>query len=184
VRIGGPVRGRTAHVAGASIAAVGRRIAIAALVVAGVVAGAFYLGDDGGRFASSPVQSSRPVAAAGETLTATFSICGTGRRTDCVVDGDTFWFRGEKVRLLDIDAPEVSPPRCRREAELSDAATRRLQTLLNAGPFTLTAGARDQDQYGRKLRTVSRGGLSIGEVLVAEGLARRWNGPRRSWCDG
>jgi endonuclease YncB( thermonuclease family) len=57
-----------------------------------------------------------------------------------------------------------------------------LQALLNAGPFTLVAATRDQDQYGRKLRTVSRGGRSLGDVLVAEGLARRWNGPRGSWC--
>ena len=27
---------------------------------------------------------------------------------------------------------------------------------------------------------VTRGG----DVLVAEGLARRWNGPRQSWCGG
>ncbi len=124
-----------------------------------------------------------PAVAAGQTFAATFSICGAGRRTDCVVDGDTFWFRGEKIRIADIDAPEVSPPRCQREADLGESATRRLQALLNAGPFTLVAGARDQDQYGRKLRNVLRGGRSIGEVLIAEGLARCWNGPRRSWCD-
>ncbi|MGB3272944.1 MAG: thermonuclease family protein [Xanthobacteraceae bacterium] len=135
--------------------------------------------------ASAPVQSARPPApTASQTFTATFSICGAGRRINCVVDGDTFWFRGEKIRFVDIDAPELSPPRCEREAELGEAATRRLQTLLNAGPFTLATGARDQDRYGRKLRTVLRGGHSVGEMLIAEGLARRWSGPRRSWCDG
>jgi hypothetical protein len=29
---------------------------------------------------------------------------------------------------------------------------------------------------------VRRDGRSLGERLVAEGLARRWDGARRSWC--
>ena len=47
----------------------------------------------------------------------------------------------------------------------------------------MVTGLRDEDQYGRKLRMVTRDGRSIGEVLVGEGLARRWEGSRRSWCD-
>jgi endonuclease YncB( thermonuclease family) len=39
-----------------------------------------------------------------------------------VVDGDTFWFRGEKIRIADIDTPELSPPRCERERERGLAA--------------------------------------------------------------
>lgn len=159
---------------------VGGRLAIAALVVSAIVAWAFSDRDSSSPEASMPRASATP----GQTVAVMFSICGAGRRIDCVVDGDTFWFRGEKIRIADIDAPEVSTPRCRREAELGDAATQRLRALLNAASFTLVTGARDQDQYGRKLRIVSRGGRSIGETLVDEGLARRWNGPRRSWCDG
>lgn len=159
---------------------VGGRLAIAALVVSAIVAWAFSDRDRSSPEASMP----RASATFGQTVAVMFSICGAGRRIDCVVDGDTFWFRGEKIRIADIDAPEVSTPRCRREAELGDAATQRLRALLNAAPFTLVTGGRDQDQYGRKLRIVSRGGRSIGEALVDEGLARRWNGPRRSWCDG
>ena len=41
---------------------------------------------------------------------------------------------------------------------------------------------RDQDRYGRKLRIVTRGGESLGEMLVAEGLAREWTGRREPWC--
>jgi endonuclease YncB( thermonuclease family) len=32
------------------------------------------------------------------------------------------------------------------------------------------------------LRTVTRGGKSLGEILVAEGLAERWSGKRGDWC--
>jgi endonuclease YncB( thermonuclease family) len=117
-----------------------------------------------------------------DTLAASFSYCAGGIRRNCVVDGDTFWFRGEKIRIADIDAPELSPPRCLHEAQLGEAAKRRLLRLLNEGPFSLSTGVRDADPYGRKLRTVSRHGTSLGDVLVGEGLARPWTGSRRSWC--
>ena len=29
---------------------------------------------------------------------------------------------------------------------------------------------------------VTRGGASVGDMLVGEGLARRWEGQRRPWC--
>jgi micrococcal nuclease len=99
-----------------------------------------------------------------------------------VIDGDTFWYRGEKIRVADINAPETSKPHCAAEAALGGQATRRLADLLNAGPFTLEAGEREIDRYGRTLRTVTRGGESLGGELVAEGLAERWKGYRGDWC--
>jgi micrococcal nuclease len=41
---------------------------------------------------------------------------------------------------------------------------------------------RDEDRYGRKLRVVVRDGRSIGDMLVAEGLARAWTGRREPRC--
>ena len=111
-----------------------------------------------------------------------FSLCGAGSRVNCVVDGDTFYFRGEKIRVADINTPEVSEPKCAVEARLGAAATRRFQSLLNAGPIELRRGARDEDRYGRKLRTVHRNGRSLGDALVAEGLAHPWRGRKEDWC--
>jgi endonuclease YncB( thermonuclease family) len=56
--------------------------------------------------------------------------------------------------------------------------------LLAAGPFELHAlgDGRDEDRYGRKLRIVTRNGRSLGDMLVAEGLARTWTGRREPWC--
>jgi endonuclease YncB( thermonuclease family) len=100
-----------------------------------------------------------------------------------IVDGDTFWVGGDKIRIADIDTPETHPPRCAHEAELGERATRRLAALLAEGPFDLQPiGGRDTDQYGRKLRIVTRGGRSLGDQLVAEGLARTWTGRREPWC--
>lgn len=111
-----------------------------------------------------------------------FVICHSGGGTDCVVDGDTVWVDGEKIRVADIDAPETHPPRCPYEADLGDRATRRLAELVNVGPFELKVLDRDVDRYGRKLRVLVRDGRSLGDQLVAEGLARTWEGRRRPWC--
>lgn len=112
-----------------------------------------------------------------------FSICGSGQRITCVVDGDTFWFRGEKIRIADIDTPELSPPRCERERKRGLAAKQRLLDILNSGPLSFKTTARDEDRFGRKLRMVYRDRRSVGDILVAEGLARKWQGSRLSWCE-
>ena len=111
-----------------------------------------------------------------------FVLCERARAPNCVIDGDTIRYGGIKIRLADIDAPEVFSPRCPSEATRGERATRRLLELMNAGPFRVVTGGRDEDRYGRKLRVIERDGRSLGEVLVAEGLARRWDGARRSWC--
>lgn len=100
-----------------------------------------------------------------------------------MVDGDTFWFRGAKIRIADIDTPELSPPRCERERQRGMAAKQRLLEILNSGPLSFKSTAQDEDRFGRKLRVVYRGDRSIGDMLVAEGLARKWEGSRRGWCD-
>jgi hypothetical protein len=129
-----------------------------------------------------PIISIPTRSVATDALSADFGYCHSGGGTDCVVDGDTFWFRGEKIRIADIDTPETHGPRCTAEGELGAQATRRLQALMNDGAFSLESGDRDTDRYGRALRIVTRGGQSIGEQLVAEGLARRWDGARHPWC--
>jgi endonuclease YncB( thermonuclease family) len=133
----------------------------------------------GGAWASSdPAQA----AGARDTEKAAFGLCKRGGTPNCVVDGDTIWYRGSKIRIADIDTPETHQPQCAAEAARGAAATRRLHQLVNAGPFTLQSINRDEDRYGRKLRILTRGGESLGAVLVAEGLARFYEGGRRSWC--
>lgn len=113
---------------------------------------------------------------------AAFALCAPGPRTTCVVDGDTFWLDGEKIRIADINAPETHEAGCLAERELGERATRRLVALLNAGPFTLETQGRAKDRYGRSLRIVVREGRSLGAELVTEGLAEPWRGRRSDWC--
>ena len=121
-------------------------------------------------------------AATTTPVRASFGTCHSGGGINCVVDGDTLWLSGQKIRVADIDAPETHPPRCALEAELGDRATRRLQQLLNGGVVSLQPVDRDADRFGRKLRIVLVDGRSVGDTLVGEGLARPYAGGRQPWC--
>lgn len=46
----------------------------------------------------------------------------------------------------------------------------------------LSRQPRNLDIHGRKLRVLMRDGQSLGDILIAQGLARSWDGARRSWC--
>lgn len=128
---------------------------------------------------TAPFSAPQSLLSGGST---SFSICGSGRRINCVVDGDTFWMEGEKIRILDIDTPELHPARCPEEERLGRAAKARLHALLNGGAVTLERTGRDRDRYGRLLRRVQVDGRSVGAVLIGEGLARAYAGGRRGWC--
>ncbi|MEZ5782048.1 MAG: thermonuclease family protein [Rhizobiaceae bacterium] len=121
------------------------------------------------------------VLAFSEVSAEQFEFCSGPVRVTCVVDGDTFWISGEKVRLADIDAPETGGS-CEAERILAARAAGRLARLLSAGPLEI---ARDgKDRFGRTLAVVSVHGKSVGQTLVEEGLARPWTGRRvDNWCD-
>ncbi|WP_318030548.1 thermonuclease family protein [Rhizobium ruizarguesonis] len=99
------------------------------------------------------------------------------------MDGDTLWSGGIKIRIADIDTPEVSEPRCSSELALGNKATARLVELVNEGSFEMRAWpGRDEDKYDRKLRVLVRDSRSLGDILVSEGLARTWTGRRQPRC--
>jgi micrococcal nuclease len=112
----------------------------------------------------------------------TFRLCMNPPHFNCVIDGDTFYARNQSIRIANIDAPEIALPECAAEARVGLEASDRLLELLNSGAFELNRNdTRDTDEFGRLLRTVTAQGVSIGGVLVAEGLAREWDGPNVDW---
>ena len=131
-----------------------------------------------------PAVPSLGVPPLADTEAARFAPCTSAPRVDCVVDGDTFWYRARKIRIADINAPETGHPACALEARLGAEATQALLGLLNAGPFSIApwTDGRDRDRYGRELRVVSRGGASLGLALQRQGLAEPWRGRRGDWC--
>jgi endonuclease YncB( thermonuclease family) len=103
------------------------------------------------------------------------------------VDGDTFRLGKRRIRIVGIDAPEVKG-QCDSERRLAAAATGKLHSLLNEGPFVMT-GRLDgmKDRYGRDLRVLNRplpdGTMqSIASAMRESGLARRYVGHKSSWC--
>lgn len=110
-----------------------------------------------------------------------FQICGPGKRLNCVVDGDTFWFDGEKIRIETIDAPEILG-QCSQEKKLAAKATQRLVQILSRDSFTIERSG--VDRYGRTLASVAGSSGEAGEILVREGLARPWAGHKEVWCRG
>lgn len=123
------------------------------------------------------------IAPARLAISQRFDFCSWSSQSYCVIDGDTIRYAGTKIRIEDIDTPEIHDYKCDGELERGLRAKSRLLELINAGPFEIIYnGGRDEDQYGRKLRRIVRNGLSLGELLVDEGLARPYAGGRRSWC--
>lgn len=126
---------------------------------------------------------SSPMGQSTVTANHNFTFCGGLSQRYCVVDGDTIYFAGIKIRVVDIDTPEIHDYKCEQELKRGLRAKSRMLELVNEGPFKIVStGGDDSDQYGRKLRRLMRNGLSLGEFLIDEGLARRYAGGRRSWC--
>ncbi|MDM7956923.1 thermonuclease family protein [Blastomonas sp.] len=150
---------------------------LAALIGWNLNAWLMPLPQDAAAPASLDLASAQP-----DAVSVQFGICGGGARVTCVVDGDTIWLRGQKIRIADIDTPEISSPRCPAELERGRRATHRLVELLNTGPFTLEPVDRAQDRYGRALFVVARDGVSVGGALVDEGLAVWYGNGRPDWC--
>lgn len=130
----------------------------------------------------SLIQPIGPLAAT-ERVSATFTSCGPGRGSACVIDGDTFKLGDRTIRITGIDAPELASPKCPAEGALARKSADRLLTLLNQGAFDMVAHRlQRKDRHGRDLMVIRRNGSSIGGQLIDEGLAHRYIGTKSSWC--
>ena len=82
-----------------------------------------------------------------------------------IIDGDTFRLaNGDTVRLIGIDAPELSQPGGEMSREY-------LAHLLLGNPITLERGYEDRDNYNRLLRFVYINDLCINEEMIRQGYA-------------
>ena len=87
-----------------------------------------------------------------------------------IYDGDTITMsNGEKVRLLQIDTPELSSKECYGD----QARTELVKLLGNTGKVKLTSDSKldKTDKYGRSLRYVFMGKTNINLKMVEIGAA-------------
>ena len=118
---------------------------------------------------------------------ADLQICGHYQRNTsnktCIVDGDTLWLDGNNVRLQDFDTPESRTNICGGfvEIDLAHAATDRLQELLNSNVWTIETFGIDGTGE-RRLATIRIDGVDVGDILIADKLARRWPDGEEFWC--
>lgn len=140
--------------------------------------------------AKAAVPASRPAAAVTETVGLTgenfsgkFYFCGTSGLDNCVMSGDTFWYRKTRIVLADIAAPRTEGAACQQERDRGFAAKVRLKDLLSSGRFDLeTLKAEASSNAPGVMRVATRNGRSLGSILVSEGLAKPRMARQQSWC--
>ena len=102
--------------------------------------------------------------------------------TVTVHDGDTIRCGAERIRIANIDAPELrGSPKCgaRRgytawcDYALGQRAGDALRGLIPRGHRVMIQRT-GTDIYGRTLALVQVDGMDVGDWLISQGLARRW----------
>lgn len=113
----------------------------------------------------APAETAPPVPSATEAKTKLVSVAR-------VIDGDTIELRnGDRVRLVQIDSPEVG------EECFADESTEVLSAILPVGTKVRLAADRrldDVDRYERLLRYVFKGNKNVNLTLVQRGAASVW----------
>jgi endonuclease YncB( thermonuclease family) len=115
-----------------------------------------------------------------------------------VVDAETIFHNGKSYRLVGYAAPESGPrAACAAEREFAARAVRRLRQIVAGGNLRLQrvscgcpAGTEGTDRcnHGRLCAVLTSGDRDVAQVLIGEGLARRYTcvgddcPPRQPWC--
>lgn len=118
-----------------------------------------------------------------------------------IVDGDTLRLAcrradctgPERIRLVNVDAPEIGHPSCRAEEALGWKAKEELARLLRGRAVTIRrceTATRCTDAYGRTLAHLVTEAGDVGAALIASGHALPWRPGREAkasrqaiWCD-
>ncbi len=99
-----------------------------------------------------------------------------------VYDGDTIRLGDERIRIVGLDTPERGHrAECESEALAAEVARQALIGEIAQGKVALHR--QGTDRYGRTLARVTVDGRDVAGTLIAQGLARPYEGGRRqSWC--
>ena len=148
------------------------KLGLSLLVVSTMV----FIGVLGSRFDVSALSQ--------ETLSFAKSLIS--RNSLYIVDGDTIHYNGEKIRIANIDTPEIGGAKCDSELRRGLDAKAALKDLLDGESLEIRRGdpktGRSIDKYGRTLALVSIRSRDVGTILIQQRHARPWVGRRMPWC--
>lgn len=109
-----------------------------------------------------------------------FGQCYNTDEGNCVVDGGTINFGGDKVRIAGMEAPGIDGAKCDAERTRGISAAVKLVDLLNGGNVTVSRSFRDAS--GRMVREVLVNGDDVGKTMISAGLAREAGSGEPDWC--
>ena len=108
-------------------------------------------------------------------------------------DGDTcyvnVWYldnpipKQEKIRLLKLDTPEISKPKCEKERELAYKARDFINNLIINSKEIIIITNYDRGSYGRILAEIEIDRLNVAELLVKNNLGVVYDkNNKKNWC--
>ena len=103
-------------------------------------------------------------------------------------DGDTCYVtidgQNEKIRLLELDTPEISKPKCDAELELGLKARDYLNNLIQNAETIEFKTDYEMDYFGRILSYLNIDGNDVSALLVKNGLGVVYKkGHKMDWCN-
>jgi endonuclease YncB( thermonuclease family) len=89
-----------------------------------------------------------------------------------VIDGDSLEYKGSRIRLKGIDAPELSQT-CENDSGRSFDCGRDARSALQSiiGRAEIDCSSSTKDRYGRKLAYCTKGEIDINAEMVRQGWA-------------
>ena len=100
-----------------------------------------------------------------------------------VIDGDTLAFGRERVRIANLDAPDVgSHAHCALEQRRGEAARAFALSVMRRAAVVQVVDRQGRDRYGRTLARVMIDDRDFGRVMIAAGHGRPWRGRSSDWC--
>ena len=103
-------------------------------------------------------------------------------------DGDTCYVtykgKNDKVRLLELDTPEISNPKCEQEYALGIDARNFVNNLISEGVSIKFKTEYNRDFFGRILSYIIVDGVNVSKKMVSNGLGVIYDrSNKKDWCE-
>ena len=103
-------------------------------------------------------------------------------------DGDTCYVtyqeNNDKVRLLDLDTPEISHPKCEKEYTLGIKARNYINKYISDGKKIEFETEYNRDFFDRILAYIIVDGENVSKIMVLNGLGVVYDkNNKKDWCE-